>query len=57
MYDLTQLFSVSMYWMWIYDYFLTLGDEVRRPCVLSTEVPGSDRCTDRIRLAWKEILE
>ena len=23
-----------MYWLWIYDYFLTLGDEVQYPCIL-----------------------
>jgi len=27
----------SMLFLWIYDYILTLGDEVRYPCVLSTE--------------------
>ena len=31
---LVQLFSVSMYCMWAYDYFLTLGDEVRYPAFL-----------------------
>jgi len=31
MYKLAQLFSVSMYFLWFYDYFLTLGDEVRYP--------------------------
>ena len=29
-----QLFSVSMYCMWVYDYFLTLEDEVRHPAFL-----------------------
>ena len=31
MHKLMQLFSVSMYFLWFYDYFLTLGDEVRYP--------------------------
>ena len=31
---LIQLFSISMYCLWVYDYFLTLGDEVRYLCTL-----------------------
>ena len=34
MYKLMQFFSISMYWLWVYDYFLTLGDEVRSLCTL-----------------------
>ena len=34
MYKPVQLFSVSMYWLWIYDYILTFGDEVRYSSIL-----------------------
>jgi hypothetical protein len=30
----SQLFLTSMHWLWIYDYFITLGDEVQYHCVL-----------------------
>jgi len=28
MYNLEQLFTTSVFFLWIYDYLLTLGDEV-----------------------------
>ena len=34
MFKPVQLFSVSMYWLWIYDYILTFGDEVRYSSIL-----------------------
>ena len=41
--------------MWVYDYLLTLGDEVRHVCFLAG-VRGTDRCADKVRLVWKKIL-
>jgi hypothetical protein len=37
MYELAQFFSISMYWLWFYDYFLTLGDEVRYSYILRSK--------------------
>jgi len=32
-YELVQFFTISMYFLWLYDYFLTFGDEVRYPWI------------------------
>jgi len=45
-----------MYCLWVYDYLLTLGDEVWY-LRSSAEVSGSDRWTGRIRLDWEKIVE
>ena len=49
-----QLFLTSSHFLWFYDYFLTLGDEVRHS---SDRLFLSDGLTDKVCLAWKEVLE
>ena len=44
-----------MYCMWIYDYFLTLGDEVRRLAPL-IELLGSNLSVGDVRLVREKIL-
>jgi hypothetical protein len=39
----------------MYDYLLTLGDEVL-PCGFSIEMSGFDRPADTLRLVWEEVL-
>jgi len=31
------MFLISVYFMWIYDYFMTLGDEVWPPCIFRSK--------------------
>ena len=52
-----QLFLTSMHCLWMYDYLLTVGDEVQYPCISFNQVSDSDRCVDKVRLVRKEILE
>ena len=51
--DLAQLFIVSAHCLWVYDYLLTLGDEVRYPPIFD-RMSRSDRPVDKVRLAWEE---
>ena len=46
-----QWFAVSMYGMWIYDYFLTLGDEVRHS-YRSLRQQCQDLTDAQIQFAW-----
>jgi hypothetical protein len=51
----TQLVLTAIQSLWIYDYLLTLGDEV--PCVsLAIETPNFDRLTDTLRLVREEVM-
>ena len=52
-----QLYATAVAAAVIYDYFLTLGDEVCAPCIDLTEVSGSDHGADKVLLAQEEILE
>jgi hypothetical protein len=38
----------------MYDYLLTLGDEV--PCASSIKAPGFDHPADTLRLVWEEVM-
>ena len=49
-YNLTQLFMVSMHCLWMYDYILTLGDEVRHPCIFRPKC--SILTLTQIKFAW-----
>lgn len=48
--NLTQLFMVSLHCVWIYDYFLTFGDEVRYPHV--PRPPCQVLTITQIKYAW-----
>ena len=52
-----QLLLTSAHFMWVYDYFLTFGDEVQYPHIFCDYMSSSDRYTDKICLVWNGILE
>jgi hypothetical protein len=56
-YPAIQQFALGMYFMWMYDYFLTLGDEVRCGSLLSIAVLSSDRFAGDLCLVRNEISE
>ena len=47
----------SAQFLWFYDYFLTLGDEVRHQFTFFCSSSLSDGCTDKVCLAREEIME
>jgi len=47
---------MSLQCLWLYDYLLTLGDEVRYPPSLSKEILDTDRREGKLCLVWEEIL-
>ena len=42
--------------LWFYDYFLTLSDEVRFPCLTQSPVPDISG-SDRVHLVWEILVE
>ena len=47
---------MSLQCLWLYDYFLTLGDEVWYLPSLSKETSDADRRKGKLCLVWEEIL-
>lgn len=51
-----QLLLTSVQGLWIYNYIITLGDEVYWVFFYPIEAPDFDRSTDKICLVWEEVL-
>ena len=47
---------VSLQCLWIYDYLLTFGDEVRCPPLLPKGTSDADRRAGKLCLVWAEIM-
>lgn len=47
---------ISLQCIWVYDYLLTLEDEVQYPSSLPKEKSDTDRRTGKLCLVWAEIL-
>ena len=54
---IAQLLMTSVQCLWIYDYLLTFGDEVRCSLFVSNDVLVSDCRKGDLCLVWEKILE
>ena len=56
-YPTTQWYMTGLHFLWVYDYFLTLGDEVGQSLHCSIVVLDPHRYADNLRLVRNEIPE